>query len=79
MMAAIHMAPVVFNTLKGSGFSSIISSTSTYFGMTTIGNLNSTPQSTTSLDSSTSYSYKLGNAVPDLIASALFVGFYLFW
>lgn len=79
VFAIIAIVPVIINSLNGDAFSNMIKTMGIYFARTTVGNLNSSPGSPTSIEIGTSRKYKLENAVPDLLMCFAFLAFYIYW
>jgi hypothetical protein len=59
IFALISIVPVILNATSGDAFSSMIKTFGVYFARTTVGNLNTSPGGSSSLDSDTSRKYKL--------------------
>jgi hypothetical protein len=78
-MSLIYLIPLISNSINATAYDSMASSIGIYFAKTTIGGLNPTPFTTSSLSQSSSQKYKMMNAIPDLIAILLFLVFCIYW
>lgn len=80
MFAIIQIIPLVYNYTVGHAFDKdIVGGTGVSLARTSIANFNSNPTAECDLSEDASKNHKLANAIPDILVSLLFLGFYLYW